>query len=817
MRTWTLGKGDPLSLTLAADARFSSPDYSNDHIWEMNFGGGDPPALNLQTTFGLRARWLRLFPRFLRKEISLIHPDEFARPPALVSFYPNYLSVSFAPFPGVDVLAEYWAASSQAVSGRLTFTNASVLNEDFRFEWIALLSPLSSQGESMVAVPMGPGTILQGKTSEIFPVCVLSGNPGTGSGPYPGLAVDVSLPAGGSTQLTWALSACETTQSSYRRACQTLERDWESELTRIEMQNTGQQVEITTGKTDWDAALALSQKVAYQSFLPIRAEAEMNGSSPSAPPLPHASFVLSRQPDQGYSVRGDGTDYPYLWNGQPLLDAYYLTSLILPGGAQYARGLIENFLSTQQENGFVDWKPGLSGQRSRRLAQPLLATLACQVAPYLQDDSWLPSLYPALLKFVRCWFSPEHDRDQDGFPEWDHPLQTGLEDAPMYDPWHGGSQGVEITSLESPSLLAFLFNECRCLLKISEACGFSDDQEWLHQKLQQLAALLDSTWDSHNACYRYRDRETHQSGSGSVLMTIKGAGIFPARNAFKQGHRLLLNLYSQEEGTRPATVVLTGENEAGEIMEQITPGRFYWTGGRAHYTTQNLFLKLKKVEVSGVFEGDRLTVSTADYTLIDLSLFMPLWAGLPDSRRANAMVEKKLKAQFSTPFGYGIIPVKAAKEEYSGLNRVLLPWNHLIGEALLANGHRSEAAALVNSLMNTMMPSLKQNHAFAEGFHADNGRPFGERNSLRGLAPIGLFLQVIGIKFLSRDVIILDGLNPFPGPITVKYSGITITCRADGAEILFPTGQSVTIHGPGPHRVTLSSVPAPETQLQAVE
>ena len=50
MRDWSLAPGDPLCLSLAADARLSIPDYLNDHIWELNMGSGELPALSLQTT-----------------------------------------------------------------------------------------------------------------------------------------------------------------------------------------------------------------------------------------------------------------------------------------------------------------------------------------------------------------------------------------------------------------------------------------------------------------------------------------------------------------------------------------------------------------------------------------------------------------------------------------------------------------------------------------------------------------------------------------------------------------------------------------------
>ena len=83
MREWSLKEGDPLSLTLAVDARLLIPDYTNDHIWEVKLGEGEPPALAVQTTYGLRASLMRLFSRFKEGENTAMDPASFNRPPAL--------------------------------------------------------------------------------------------------------------------------------------------------------------------------------------------------------------------------------------------------------------------------------------------------------------------------------------------------------------------------------------------------------------------------------------------------------------------------------------------------------------------------------------------------------------------------------------------------------------------------------------------------------------------------------------------------------------------------------------------------------------
>ena len=64
MRDWHLTQDDPLALRLAADVRLTPTDYADDHIWELALAGGEPPALALRTTYGLRARDMRIFPAF---------------------------------------------------------------------------------------------------------------------------------------------------------------------------------------------------------------------------------------------------------------------------------------------------------------------------------------------------------------------------------------------------------------------------------------------------------------------------------------------------------------------------------------------------------------------------------------------------------------------------------------------------------------------------------------------------------------------------------------------------------------------------------
>jgi len=81
----------------------------------------------------------------------------------------------------------------------------------------------------------------------------------------------------------------------------------------------------------------------------------------------------------------------------------------------------------------------------------------------------------------------------------------------------------------------------------------------------------------------------------------------------------------------------------------------------------------------------------------------------------------------------------------------------------------------------------------------------GDHNALVGLAPIGLFLETLGVRIYTANRVLLTGFNPFPWPVTVKYRGLTILRRKDSTIITFPDGQTTTIVDPSPQIVSLQS------------
>lgn len=782
MRDWSLHPGDPLHLTLAADARLCKPDYVNDHIWEVQFGNSDPAAISLFTTFGLRARTMRMFLRFTEGNSVITDPNTFIAKPSLRRFYPNFLTLDFVPFENLFVSTDFWVPESHAVAGRVTLTNKSTAVRQIKLEVCALLAPLD--GQSIIPTQQQLVNILAGQTSGIAPVIFMTGGPKHGPGPHPSLLLDLELGPGATRTLAFAEAALDTIPEAFELARKTAARPWEAERTRIEMIDTSQVLDIRTGDSDWDAALAFSQKTAHGLFF--------NGSES----LPNPSFVHTRHIDHGFSRKGDGADYPPSWSGQSPLESYYISN-ILHGFPQVTKNLLQNFLSTQDEDGEVDNKPGLAAQRGKLLAAPLLASLTWKYYQTTEDEEFLAEAFPKLLKFFWSWFSSAHDRNRDGAPEWDHILQTGFDDNPIFDVWHPWSQGLDISLVHSPSLEAMLFREAQSLARIAKQLGKPDEETALVlAQAEKLKVSLDAGWNANKSFYSYRDRETGISTAGKVIAKKKGDGNMRPKFESESGVRLLIEIQTKNPAARRPEVEISEyfTKSKGEV-ETILGHQFQWRTGGLVATSQKIYKRIGRVSVSGLDEKDKINVKIIDTTGEDITLALPMWAQIPDPQKAFALIGRNIMTadRFDRPFGLPSLPASPDPEADLVSMSVHFPWNQLIGEGLLAHGFRAEATRLTAHMMNAVIQNLKQNHAFYQRYHAESGAGIGERNALQGLAPVGLFMQSLGVTILSAAKVKLEGKNLFPWPVTIKYKGLTVVRSSEQTVVTFINGESVIV------------------------
>lgn len=791
MREWNLKNGDPLVLTLAADARLVQTSFGNDQIWEISLGGGEPPALALETTYGLRARSMRMFPRFVEGDNALVDPQHFQAPPSIRLCLPNLITMDFSPFRELDVQQELWVPGSQAICGRMRLHNRSAVNRQVRVDWIGQLNPAEGQRMAPMEVQLTP--VLSGQTANLFPLIYLTNGPKHGSGSYPTLTLSFDLAPGASKSFSWIHSAQESIDASFKTAQELAGRNWEAEMARIKMLNASQ-MEIYTGNDDWDAALMLSQKVALGLF-----------QSPTGH-LTQASIVANRLPDQGYSLRGDGADYTLYWNGQSVMDVFYQASLLAPAAPEMVQGLLQNFLDVQIDTGYIDWKPGLAGQRSRVLATPLLSTLALRLDDLLADKLFLEKAFPRLLAFVDYWFTQQNDRDQDGVPEWSHPLQTGLDDHMVYSTWPLWSQGVDISKTESPVLASFLHKECQSLIEIARRLGQVEPIPALQARAEKLAGAVENAWNPDIPAYLDWDRDTHLHPMGELLGQTRGESEIQIQRAFSQPVRLLFHIFPGQPSRPSPEIFVHGINATGNHrIEKIGSEGFKWTPERGVFTGEYVYQAIEQIEVRELSPDDQLFVYRVGLNHQDQTQFAPLWAGIPSMERAQELIEKSLAnpQRFWKPFGIVSCAQPSETEETRVCHAVYQVWSQIIGEGLINYGYRQKAADLFTRLMEGILQGLRQDQIFRQYYDARSGQGFGKANALPGLAPVGLFLDVLGVRFLAGQRVALAGLNPFPWPVTVKYRGIAVVRQRDHTVIYFPDGQSIEVSDPAPRIVLM--------------
>ncbi len=780
------------TITIAADARVSNPNYVNDQIWELTQNGGEPQAIALQTTYGLRAKKMRMFPRFSEGHDNIADPKSFERKINVQRVFPNYIEISFVPLDSLEVSSEYWVPSSNAVVGRIIITNTSSQNRQIKFEWVAQLNP-SEDGLRITPQEVQGVQVLVGASGNLTPVVFITGGASTVDSPYPALVHKLDLLPGKSRQFFWCHAALNTTESSFSLAREFSARNWEAEIARLELHNLSQ-VDIYTGSEEWNNAFMLAQKTAFGLFI---------GKTDH---LENLSFATTRLPDDGYSYRGDGSDYGPQWNGQTPFDSYYLANLILPSAPNLAIGILNNSLNSINENGEIDWKPGLGGQLSNRLATPLLASLAWRIYHVLEDKEFLRQVFPKLLKFFYSWFSIQHDRDEDGIPEWDHPIQAGFDDHPIFARWHSWAQGIDITTSESPSLCSFLYKECQILINIAKLMNLRDPIVNLEKYAENLRIAVENAWDESISSYTYWDRDSHERTDNDIIGEFSGSGEVQINQIFSQPRRLVFRISTNQETTRKCQITIHGLSLSGKHrVESIPSERILWFPGWGTATSDRTYSSLEFVKIQGLDGEDSFVISSAGLCYQDITTLLPIWAKIPSEERAETLVENTItnKNLYWRRFGLPACPDKIFDKNTGVCQHVYLPWCLLIGEGLVSYGFREDAAKLVTHIMDAITKLLEQEGCFRQYFNADTGQGRGEPNSLWGLAPLGLFLETLGIQLISHWKIRLEGKNPFPWPVTVKYRGTTILRGLNKTQVVFPDGQTITIDDPEPRVVSL--------------
>jgi len=809
MRELIFKLGAPFGrMVLAADARRTATQYSDDQIWELALNRGEPPSLAVETSYGLRARAFRIFPRFTSEGKTISGPQEFAGPLKVRQFSPGYIQLNCQIFPNIELTYDLWVCSSQSLCGALHFLNTAKNTLAIQVEISGMLSPLlSSQtgGDRLSVQLAGNRPVLTGNTANLTPVIQMRSGMSGPAGPNPFIYQVLELPPNQVQTSQWVQAGGISLEKSLEIARAALDRPWEAEFSRLEMESKGQ-LEILTGNPLWDEVFERSKQIALRLLL-----------SPHHS-LAHPTFVASRQPDLGYSMRGDGSDYGPLWNGQTVLQAYYLGMLLMPTAPAIVSGILKNFLNSQHDDGSINFRlgtpglgsspgPGAGPTRAQLNATPILARMAWRLYEASPDRELLVAVLPGLHRFFESWFLPEQDRDGDGLPEWSSPLQSGLEDHPIYAHWLDGAPGLDITTVESPDLATFLYSEAQALINIAQILDRKEISKAVQKRLKILKSAVEKTYSARAGIYQTRDRETHQVSKAENLGERIGPGEIPVNRTFAPGARVCLTIQTSDGTLRRPVVQINGANPSGEsFAETLTIDNFRWRPGTGHTTSQHIFATLEKVSIDDIGSLDQVHLATADHTVEDISGLLPLWARIPDDKKAAQILKLAIlnPLRFSRPYGLPTSSLPPGSASDPAYHSIHLPWNMFVIEGLLAYGLHEAALDLFSRLMAGICENYTREGCFRRFYNAENGSGMGEADSLEGLAPTSLFLQLLGVQFLNEQQIVLSGRNPFPWAVTVKFKGITVLRQSDKTSIIFPNGQTALVTDTRPHLVQMS-------------
>ncbi len=780
LRRWQLDSTRPICLTLAADARLSQTDYHDDQVWELSLGSGESPGLQLQTRYGGRAGLAALVPMWNHDGRAIYQAQAYAHPPYVTGLAPGYLRVQATLTPQLALLAEYWAIDSHTVGIQFTLANAHVQPTKVQLDLIAFIgSSGKEQKLHLIGLETGKPALGLGKIGNLMPTIVLEG--ATADGSSPKLSRAFTIPGRKKITLRLVHAGLTSEALSLQRAHEALKLDWANGLKQMEA--AAQAIpSIETGDEDLDATIAFAYRELAHSYM-----------KPTAS-LPYPSVTLTRGSAHGYHNAADKA-----WSGQSASWAYLEGLAMAAVDPALAQGLIRNYLAVQQPDGWIDAKPGLSGQKQGDLCMPILARLAWGIFQYSDDAAFVKDVFPGLLKFFERWLKPDLDRDGDGVPEWQSEAQTGSVFTPTFATWQAWGGGANIRLVESPDLLAYLISEARSLKEMAYFLRDTAQEQRIESIYQRLVSSLESLWDAQSQRYRYRDRDSHQTTASVTVVSDARAGE-PLLLAEKLSppNRLIVRVSGGVNLLPRMTLTLDGLDAAGQSLHETVAGdAFVWAGGRGVYTSEHLYAQIDRVQFEGLSRVYRVDIQTMDTTRLDINHLLPLWStGLTAARAETLIGLLNHPDHFWRSSG---VSVNSAQDSHfdpanaEGSGGVWPFWLTLMGEALIEAGHMKQAADLLKRLLRVQTEVLKADKHFSEFYHADQPKGLGEPGHAAGIVPLHLMLRVWGVRIISPRRVWTGSAFDWDQPVTISRHGVTVQRSQQHTKIQFPSGHQTQI------------------------
>lgn len=783
-RRWRITASDPHALQLAADARISATDFTDDQSWEIALDTGDAPAFALRTGLGGRVGLMSLVPMWIIENRPIYLHQGYVSPPVVTRFAPGFAQLEAKLTPTINLRIDVWVIESHALGVGITLKNTASTPVEVTLRLVGFAAANNRELPVKAANILSNTLLSFGQIAGSFPLVMLENGAIDTAGQNIGAAI--TLPARGTASARFIHTATDDLAKSINLAKQWLAESWNKHVRKI-ARVADAVPSIETGDPALDAVIAFSYQQVMQAFI-----------KPTSF-LPHASVVATRQPSEGYSPRGDGGDMPRSWSGQGAHLAYLTALAAASVDKTLAQGIVRNYLAVQRGDGWIDAKPGLGGGSIGVLCPPILARLAWNIWQYTQDDQFLAEVFSPLMRFFTRWFEADQDADGDGFPEWSREAQMGYSFFPTFAQGLPFGQNADVKTVESPDLIAYLLSEATSLREMAVSLGRNDSIEALSAHITRLTALLDSLWNDTERRYQYRDRDTHLTTTGQrILSDARADEDHVLALDITPPNRLIIIVRGGAERTPHFTLTIEGRAANGSaILEKVTADDFVWSTGRGVYTTRAAFAVVDRLRADGLVSAYRLEARTLDTTGFDLNGVLPLWSKHLSPERTRALID-----HITNPDHFwrtnGVLMASAQNPHHDPDHAVgsLGVWGFyvtLIGEALLEAGDLEHATDLTKKLLGVQARVLRDQKAFYETYHADEPRGMGERGNIMGAAPLHLLIRVLGVRILSKTQVHTGGAFVWGNPVTVTQHGVSVRRTAEETTVTFPSGNTVKL------------------------
>lgn len=810
LRRWEMDRSVPFAFQIAADARFSRTDYTDDQVWTLNLGSRNNPALIFQTQFGGRVDLASIVPTWQFDGKAVYQYQTYTKPPIITHFAPGYLRVESTILPDLELIAQYWAMESRASGAEFLLTNTGEEDIHLHLDLFGRVV-INNLNRKLNVLTFRDDTIALhlGQLGDINPVVALEGSNISVYGGFissPKIGCNVVIPVGQTVRIPFVVAGLSDMRDSVSLAMNWLARPWKPFLEQINLEATTIP-QISTGNDHWDKVIDLSFTQLVNTFMKPTDH------------LPHASFVATRASNRGWSKRGDGRDHIRIWAGQDPTLAYLITPVIASIEPDFAKGIILNYLATQDESGFIDRQPGLGGQRQGMLMMPLLARLTWMIYQQLEDEQFLTDTYPKLKAFYQRWF--ENDVDSDGIPEWDSERQTGYVAFPTFAMGQAWGQGANISQMETPDLLAYLISEAGALHDIAETLKENSDKKHFAKELKTLEKYLKEFWDGDR--YTYRDRDSHiTTDSVELLSGAPGDELHIIDQSLVAPNRIVIRVVGGVSHRPKITLHLNGTDHSGNpITLDATADDFLWLNRQGMYTTTQAFSHVESIKIDGLSRVYKIYAETIDSSRLDVNHILPLWTGRLLKTHAKSLVKLATdESHFMRPNGLTMVSAQDADfspSNASGGGGIWMYWLSLIGEGMVKSGYQKEATQLIHTVLDSLVKFLENDGYLSQFYHSDDLKAYGEDGHVGGVVPLNLLMETIGVRIVSYRKVWVGGSFTWDHPITVRQYGVEVTRTKDGITIRFPSEHEVNLDAEPEWQSVIDPKPTVEERTEEPE